>query len=406
VAANEVPDLERYELMYTISGSDQVSIYADGNSMGPGYAYRQYWWHGAITNNFAGYGLVPAAMMPGKLAVWGQPADKWSLYGEGFSIWPYDNLARTGWVYYLLPLDEVEMEPGEKGYFHIDYLFSYLGRCIRGSAQHVYGNISWKCSVSLYDPKLQVVENYITFTRSMGDPSVYPNSFYDDFSDLWFAFEYPDGDGYAIIATFEFGIKTNTAVSNSLVAKEASFAGFHEMHIYREIPPDPEEEWKDEQRGFWAKVIDFLESIANFFENIGDWIVGLFVPSEEDLEKELDEFLKYVDSHLGVVVQIPQIFSRLMSAIQMPGESEDVVFVLPKAQLPEAFSGETLWEGAELNVTKLIKDIPVLKTMYGFYQVLASVLLFGMLLRFVYRFAETVLDEKSTPEDSSDKEGG
>ena len=178
-------------------------------------------------------------------------------------------------------------------------------------------------------------------------------------------------------------------------------------------PPSKDDLWQDEQRGFWQRVLDFLKgimdailSIGDFFANIGDWIIHLVVPTDEEVQEVVDQFMKFADQHLGFVSQMPQIFGRLLEAIKINSEGEDVIITLPKAYLPDAFGGETLWEDQEFNLTELVNSITPLKMFYGVYQVLASVLLFGLILRLFYKIAGRILGENVSAEDVSDKDNG
>jgi hypothetical protein len=228
---------------------------------------------------------------------------------------------------------------------------------------------------------------------------------FQEFADTMF-YDFVGQSGYT---TMELVIEGRALGTGASSAAQPMWFGFVDAKVV--AGPSNDEKWQDEQRGFWQRVLDFLEGIMNailsigdFFANIGDWIVHLVVPTQDEIQEVVDNFMRVAEEHLGFVVQLPQIFGRLLEAIKVNTEGEDVVITLPKAYLPEAFGGVTLWEEQEFNVSQLVNSIVVLKMFYGVYQVLASVLLFGLILRFIYKIAGRILGENVSAEDVSDRD--
>jgi len=62
--------------------------------------------------------------------------------------------------------------------------------------------------------------------------------------------------------------------------------------------------------------------------------------------------------------------------------------------LPAAFGGRALWDNVDFDLTVMVSSSPAMTTLYTTYKVLASVLLLGLLLRYMYRVAEDILGQR------------
>gem|GEM_PF-5524811 len=72
----------------------------------------------------------------------------------------------------------------------------------------------------------------------------------------------------------------------------------------------------------------------------------------------------------------------------------DVVLVLPRVYLSGVYGGIELWGEQGINLTQVIAGNKWLTLFYGMYKVLASALLLGLILRYMYRVMHDILDQK------------
>ena len=111
----------------------------------------------------------------------------------------------------------------------------------------------------------------------------------DIVDDFYFAFPLPENVNISgFVLSFEVSIvaaTTYTGVGGVGIQNLSPWFGFSDVVVVRDL--SAEEEWQDEQRGFWQKVLDFLqgiwdaikaipEAIANFFKQIWDVLRMIF----------------------------------------------------------------------------------------------------------------------------------
>jgi hypothetical protein len=151
---------------------------------------------------------------------------------------------------------------------------------------------------------------------------------------------------------------------------------------------------------FISALGDKLDSVFQFLVTLPgailDGLKALFVPEDGDLQSLFDQFKAGMESHLGFVLQIDDLVSSVISPIVESGDNGDVILALPSVTLPPAFGGRKLWDETALNLSQLVDSNSAIKMIYGFYRVLASVLLLGLLLRYLYHVAADVLGERET----------
>jgi len=113
--------------------------------------------------------------------------------------------------------------------------------------------------------------------------------------EMFFDFEMPDSQDVQIQLWVQRYL-TAVGVYGQMTYTSAGFDnwfGFEDAGIYAVVEPDPDEEFKDEQRGFWANALAWFQKIwdaimsiptmiANFFKQvwdvlrmIGEWIMTL-----------------------------------------------------------------------------------------------------------------------------------
>jgi len=196
---------------------------------------------------------------------------------------------------------------------------------------------------------------------------------------------------------------------------------------------EEERRWQEEQRGFWERLWQFLQgmwdaivniptAIGEFFSNlinaIGDWFaqlgqwfadlwngivqlfedikdffIHLFIPEEGELQDIVDDFKLFAEGKLGFVAQIFTLVGTVIGEL-VNGGGGDVVLTLPGVQLPGAFGGVQLWQDTPFNLTAMVNSNAAFTTIYTIYKVLASVLLLGLLLRYLYRVASDILGQR------------
>jgi len=88
---------------------------------------------------------------------------------------------------------------------------------------------------------------------------------------------------------------------------------------YAEIPqPDPDEEFRDEQRGFWAKVLVFLQNIVDGIKAIPQAIQDLANSIKEFFQKIFDFFamlFRWISFIFRLVVKAMEIMMAISSSL-------------------------------------------------------------------------------------------
>lgn len=237
----------------------------------------------------------------------------------------------------------------------------------------------------------------------------YPNFMvFQTFSDD-LVYEFIAPDGYCHMELVVEFIPWSASRHNSL-SGPMTWLGFVGAQVLYITPPDLDEEFRDEQRGWWARLLAMLEDIweaikgipeflANLPQMILDGIKHLFIPEDGELQEIVDDFKEFAEGRLGFVSQIFTLVPDVIGQMVDGGDDGDVILTLPKAELPDEFGGVTLWEDTGFNLSKTVRDSKALSMVYDIYKVLASVLLLGMLLRYLYKVAEDILGQRGDGED-------
>jgi len=222
--------------------------------------------------------------------------------------------------------------------------------------------------------------------------------------DFQFEFALEDGADYTgYMLAFRVSIMIVGYESSEYgVSSYAPWFGFDGV-LVRHIS-SAESEWQDEQRGFWARILEFLqgiwdavksipEFIAELPQKILDGLKSLFVPGEGEIEAIILDYQEYAEGKLGFVAQLVKLIPTVIGPMLEAGDG-DVIIVLPRVYLSGAFGGIELWQEQGLNLTQVIAGNNWLSLFYGMYKVLASVLLLGLILRYMYRVMHDILGQQ------------
>ncbi|MCL2300475.1 MAG: hypothetical protein FWC27_10075, partial [Firmicutes bacterium] len=232
-----------------------------------------------------------------------------------------------------------------------------------------------------------------------------------EYSGIEFDFKMPEGAGCVLqLNVVYYAPATDNhpnSVLGTLKGKTEWWVGFSGAGIYEVLPPEPPDldgEFRDEQRGFWQKVLDFLQGIWDAIKSIPEFIAelpqkildglkSLFVPGEGELEALIEDFKLYAEEKLGFVAQLIGLVPAVIGPMIEAGGG-DVVLVLPRVYLSGVYGGIELWGEQGINLTQVIAGNKWLTLFYGMYKVLASALLLGLILRYMYRVMHDILDQK------------
>lgn len=115
-----------------------------------------------------------------------------------------------------------------------------------------------------------------------------------------------------------------------------------------------QKEENETQKGILDKITDFF---GNFFKNLGDFLLGLIVPSSEELSVFLEEVNAWFGDRLGFIWYPFDLALRLVDALAT-GEA-DTSFQVPPLKLDLLGSEYTIYEGGtvELDVFGFFKYV-------------------------------------------------
>ena len=230
----------------------------------------------------------------------------------------------------------------------------------------------------------------------------YYDSLEDD-DEFFLAFAGPSEPGYTL--AIEVQVLAGAAGAGGLASgPNTLWFAFDDFEVVGFPEGDPDAEWKDEQRGLWARLWEFLtgmwdsikeipEKIAQLPQMILDGIKSLFIPEDGELEELMEDFKSYAEGKLGFVAQLVGLVPAVIGPMVDAGGG-DVVVVLPRVYLSPAYGGIELWHEQGLNLTQVINGNNWLSLFYGMYKVLASVLLLGLILRYLYRVMHDILEQR------------
>lgn len=106
-----------------------------------------------------------------------------------------------------------------------------------------------------------------------------------------------------------------------------------------------QEEANETQNNIFAKITDFFD---NFFTRLGDFLLGLIVPSSEELTAFLDEVNDWFSERLGFI-WYP--FSFAIDAVNaLAGGTADTGFTVPALTIHMFGADYTLWNEMEIDL--------------------------------------------------------
>jgi len=295
-------------------------------------------------------------------------------------------------VAWQVNLDDFNLFSGRIYEFRVEELV----RAIRTSGTQAGNNFTAlreTFEASLYAPDGTLMETKELMFNSFGVLSQQNIDTYG--SDvLFYEFEMPQQEGCIL----EFSVRyVNEVPSTETLFQQQGYLNwlvFSGAGIYG-LPSD-EELWQDEQRGFWASIIAWFQKMWDAITGIPTAIVEgikhLFIPEDGALQAIVDDFKAFAEGRLGFVAQIGTLVSLVITGLVNGGDDGNVVLTFPSVRLPDAFGGRALWDNVNLNLTALVASIPAMTTIYTIYKILASVLLLGLLLRFLYKTADQIMN--------------
>lgn len=136
---------------------------------------------------------------------------------------------------------------------------------------------------------------------------------------------------------------------------------------------DAVEEQTKEQKGFFKSVLDFF---GGFFGNLIDAVIGLFVPSAEDMQGLLQQLNDFFSKTFGFLYYPFEVIIQLFQALVSDGGGTSITF--------PGFSimGYTVWEDISYNLA----DNELGKLVYPTVQTISGVLLGGWFIMYLRRF--------------------
>lgn len=138
---------------------------------------------------------------------------------------------------------------------------------------------------------------------------------------------------------------------------------------------DAVEEQTKEQKGFFKSVLDFF---GGFFGNLIDAVIGLFVPSAEDMQGLLQQLNDFFSKTFGFLYYPFEVIIQLFQALVSSGKGTSITF--------PGFSimGYAVWEDISYNLA----DNELGKLIFPTVQTISGVLLGGWFIMYLRRFFE------------------
>lgn len=136
---------------------------------------------------------------------------------------------------------------------------------------------------------------------------------------------------------------------------------------------DAVNEQTKEQKGFFKSVLDFF---GGFFRNLIDAVLGLFVPSAEDMQGLLQQLNDFFSKTFGFLYYPFEVIIQLFQALVSSGEGTSITF--------PGFSimGYAVWEDISYNLA----DNELGKLVFPTVQTISGVLLGGWFIMYLRRF--------------------
>lgn len=97
------------------------------------------------------------------------------------------------------------------------------------------------------------------------------------------------------------------------------------------------EEQNKEQKGFFGSVLDFF---GGFFDNLVNSVIGLFVPSADEMSAIFDKFNAFFEQKFGFLYYPFSVLAKVINAF-LNNSSESIQFTFPGFSI----MGLTVWEG-------------------------------------------------------------
>jgi len=370
-------------------------------------------------------GLSDGVMVTG----WGKndvsPA-YWYSYSNGNAI-----MSKT-WV---IPLDTMSLVADKEYYFAIEKVVGKFR-----SERVLPFTVTFFVTFDVADSTGHSVVSQRLIDYLVVDP--YAGGLYvGDWNELNYPFSLPgDLTGYTLNLSVGFLTGPSNPIQNTQLQGDGSppyvWFFFDGAGIYE---TDEDGAWQDEQRGFWGNVLEWLnklwngildipekigeffsnlvDSIGNWFAQLGQWftelgdkiaawfqeakdfIMHLFVPEEGEIQAVVDDFKAYAEGKLGFVMQIDDLVRAIIEPLVNGGNGGDAILTFPGFTLPAFLGGVSLWQDTQFNLTGVVNSSPAMTNIYSVYKVLASVVLLGLLLRYLYRVAADILGQRDGDDD-------
>ena len=186
---------------------------------------------------------------------------------------------------WVVNLDEYDLTPGDECRFSVGKLVaSMYYDNFGGTSAFVRVAISLMDGVNVLDSSILVEEEFPGLLLGLLSVATYGAE------EMVYDFQAPAAADCTLQFTVEYWntrfLPDPYPVTSPLNASKWWFA-FTGAALYSASAPDPDEEFKEEQRGFWAKILQFLqdiwdaimsipEAIANFFKQIWDVLRMIF----------------------------------------------------------------------------------------------------------------------------------
>jgi len=319
-----------------------------------------------------------------------------SQWGSGMSA--RQRYSAAAWT---VELDDYHLEASKTYYYAVDRMVMFIWMNALGS-QGVY--VVRQVIIRQTDEQGNVKWESVIFDTPMDQASLVPtvsaNARHDvlNMEDTMQEISASPGDKVTLEVRY---MTTPNSITNWTVTGRGAWFAFVGAGLYEIKELDP---WEEEQRGFWANVISWLqriydgilsipEAIANLPQLILDGLRSLFIPEEGAIEELVDDFREHAEGRLGFVAQLVSLVPAIIGPLVNSGEG-DVILQFPAIQLPSAFGGRELVGVTPFNLTAVVDSSTAMRAIYTVYRVLASVMIFGLLLRYLYKVSEEILGQR------------
>lgn len=108
------------------------------------------------------------------------------------------------------------------------------------------------------------------------------------------------------------------------------------------------EQAHEDSKNIFDKIADFFGS---FFDNLINAVIGLFVPSDDDLAVFMDEMKSFLTDKLGFLGYPFELFAKLIALIAKEG---DAVLTLPGFSI----MGFVIWKDTTFDLSALMSNFP------------------------------------------------